>query len=143
MLAPQIVCSPSSCTSSPPLPVMEASALPSPTTEKSDVFSISDQALSDRLQFIQEVSHFTASCAWLVRLTWLMCSADWVWKLGQRLAMSPQALVVVSRWPGDSERTEDRSQTCPPVQNLNYCCPRSISVRPLLWLPNPLAHLSP
>jgi hypothetical protein len=39
---------------------MEASTLPAPTTEKSDVFSISDQALSDRLQFIQEVIHFTA-----------------------------------------------------------------------------------
>lgn len=34
---------------------MEVSTLSSPTVERSDVFSISDQALSDRLQFVQEV----------------------------------------------------------------------------------------
>lgn len=37
----------------PPLP-MEAAI---PTTDSNDVFSISDQALSDRLHFVEEVGH--------------------------------------------------------------------------------------
>lgn len=42
---------------------MEAPTLPSPTPETNDVFSISDQALSDRLQFIREVNDITALVA--------------------------------------------------------------------------------
>ena len=46
--------------SNPLLFGMEISTLASPTVERSDVFSISDQALSDRLQFIQEVNDTAA-----------------------------------------------------------------------------------
>ncbi|KAJ3572947.1 hypothetical protein NP233_g2751 [Leucocoprinus birnbaumii] len=66
MLEPKAARS-SSCTSSPPLSDMEASALPGPTAEKSDVFSISDQALSDRLQFIQEIGYGNWGSVWLCR----------------------------------------------------------------------------
>lgn len=97
MLDSAIACS-SSCTSSPPLSVMEASALPSPTAETNDVFSISDQALSDRLQFIQEVSRSLPEL--YAKTDSTDDSIDWFWKLGQRLAMSSQALLV-SRWPGE------------------------------------------
>jgi len=70
---------------------MEAFTLLGSTTG-SDVFSISDQALSDRLQFVQEVIDVAAYlCTDLREWASLMYFSDWLWELGQCLAMSSKA----------------------------------------------------
>lgn len=60
-----------------------------PTTDSSDVFSISDQALSDRLHFVQEVSD---QLPVRVKSALLSSIVDRFWKLGKRLVMSSQTL---------------------------------------------------
>lgn len=69
--------------------------------EANDIFSISDQVLADRLQFIEEVrltlsiplSLLTLNCyvglVGLMMLTGEM-AIDWLWQLGQRLGLPSQ-----------------------------------------------------
>ncbi|KXN82862.1 MAP/microtubule affinity-regulating kinase 4 [Leucoagaricus sp. SymC.cos] len=67
---------------------MEASTLPGAATEKSDVFSISDQALSDRLQFIQEIGFGNWGSVWLCRPKISSSSADGLGTArGQKIAV--------------------------------------------------------
>ncbi|KAF9450563.1 kinase-like protein [Macrolepiota fuliginosa MF-IS2] len=67
---------------------MEAPTLASPTTESNDVFSISDQALSDRLQFIQEIGFGNWGSVWLCRPKLSSSSADGLANAtGQKIAV--------------------------------------------------------
>ncbi|TFK40865.1 hypothetical protein BDQ12DRAFT_648195 [Crucibulum laeve] len=46
---------------------MDAANIPSPTQEASDIFSLSDQVLSDRLQFIEEIGFGNWGSVWLCK----------------------------------------------------------------------------
>jgi len=73
---------------------MEALTLLGPTMG-SDVLSISDQALSDRLQFVQEVIDVAAYlCTDLRERGTLIHFSDWLWELGKCLAMSSKAFSI-------------------------------------------------
>lgn len=63
------------------------SRLPLPPSAASDIFSLSDQVLSDKLCFLKEVGRDV----WLVMAPEndSIFATDWLWELGQCLVMSP------------------------------------------------------
>lgn len=82
--------------------------------EANDIFSISDQVLADRLQFIEEVrlslsasTSPTLNCyVGLMMLTGEM-AIDWLWQLGKRLGLPSQTqshlrlLLARTEWRDD------------------------------------------
>ena len=60
------------------------------TSSANDIFSLSDQTLAERLQFIEEVRMRQSSSGLGAPLTYAFRRLDWLRELGKRLEMLPQ-----------------------------------------------------
>ena len=99
-------------------------------SQVSDVFSLSDHHLAERLHFVKEVGLLIASSVLLTPF-----ASDWFWELGQCMAL--QAKVFL--WQGQGHR--GRGQARSPLQNIHHCCQSTLIVRFILVLcPTPLTH---
>ena len=89
-----------------------------PPSEVSDVFSLSDHLLAERLHFAKEVCTLI-----LASLLLTLSSSDRVWKLGQCMALPSK--VVLWQCKGYRGRGQARS----PLQNLHHSCQSTLIVR--------------
>lgn len=100
----------------------------------SDVFSLSDHLLAERLQFVKEVGSSIHSSVLLIPFPPL----DRLWKLGQCMALSPK--VFLGQGQGYRGRGEARS----PLQNIHHCRQSTLIVRlppPSPFSTHPRAHV--
>ena len=63
-----------------------------PPSDATDIFSLSDRVLAEKLQFVKEVRSVSLGAE--LPLTPTTHLTDWVWKLGQRLVMPTKSI----RW---------------------------------------------
>lgn len=101
----------SSRTTQPSTAIMDSSS------EVSDVFSLSDHLLAERLQFVKEVRALI-----LLSLLLTVVASDRLWKLGQCMALPPKVFL----W--QCQGYEGCRQACPSLQNLYHCCQSTLIV---------------
>ena len=111
---------------------MDSSLPPSPA-EASDIFSLSDQVLSDRLRFVEEViaASSALSCVRELSLMNVDIALDRLWQLGLCLVMptKEQPGVLFRRRLHKTTGYEGSCQTCAPLKDGSLHCTCTIIVR--------------
>jgi hypothetical protein len=95
------------------------------SSDATDIFSLSDRVLAEKLQFVKEVHSISFGIEYPLITMAHIILLDWLWKLGQRLVMPTES----TRW---CQRHETSGETCAPIQDDDDRRPRSVIVRNFL-----------